>query len=68
MRLLGRDVGRRAEHLAGLGDLLFPGEAGDAEVADPEPVAVVEQQVGRLDVAVHDPGGVRGIECGGGLA
>jgi hypothetical protein len=29
--------------------------------------AAVEQQVPRFDVPVHDPGRVRGVECGGGL-
>jgi hypothetical protein len=67
-RLLGREVGGRAEHLARLGHLLLPGEAGDAEVADAQPVALVEQQVGRLDVAVDDARGVGGVEPGGRLA
>ncbi len=69
--LLGRDVVQSAEELAG------GGQAGDserclaeAEVGQVDVVravrdrAGVEQHVGRLDVAVHETAGVRGIERG----
>ncbi len=58
--LLGSEVVRRAEHLTGAG---VPGAvdgAGDAEVGELDPALGREQDVGRLDVAVHDAGGVRG--------
>jgi hypothetical protein len=61
-RLLRRDVRGRAEHLAGLGDLVLEPEPGDAEVGQREAVALVEQHVGRLDVAVDDPLLVRRVE------
>ena len=41
--------------------------AGDAEVADGEAAAVVEQEVRGLDVAVDDALAVRVVERGGGL-
>ena len=43
------------------------GGAGDAEVGDLDLPVGGDQQVGRLDVAVHDAGGVRGAERVGGL-
>jgi hypothetical protein len=41
--------------------------AGEAEVADVRPVAC-DEDVPRLDVAVDEPGAVRGVECAGDLA
>jgi hypothetical protein len=67
-RLLGRDVGGGAEHLPGLRELVLERHAGDPEVRDREAVAIVEQQVAGLDVAVDHAGGVRGVERAGRLA
>ena len=76
-RLLGRHVQRRAEHHAGLGQplglLLLAGGAqrlGDAEVHDLDEVellALQEEQVLGLDVAMHDALGMRGAQRGRGL-
>ena len=57
--LLGRHVGRRAERHAGAGQPLSAGgvahRLGDAEIHH-QRVAVGEEDVLRLDVAVHHPG------------
>jgi hypothetical protein len=64
--LLGRHVGRRAEHHAGLG-LRAVGETGDAEVGELQRVGVeVIHHVRRLDVSVHDALAVRVAERLGG--
>ena len=52
--LLGAHVAQRAEQVAGHGQAGLGVELGQAEVGDPEAAAGVEQQVGRLDVAVDD--------------
>ena len=62
LRLLGRDVGRRAHHLAGLREGHPLGGAGDAEVGDLDPAVGGDEEVRGLDVAVDDAGGVRHAE------
>ena len=66
-RLLGREVLHRAHDLAGRGERHLVGDAGDAEVGDLDPAVGRDQQVARLDVAVHEAGGVRGLQGGRGL-
>ena len=58
---LGRQVARRAHDQPGHREPDVVGHVGDAEV-DEHRVAVDEQHVARLDVAVHDPGRVDGVE------
>ncbi len=61
-RLLGAHVAERAQQVAGdrqAGVILEPGQA---EIRDPEVALDVQQQVGRLDVAVHDAELVRVVE------
>ncbi len=53
--LLGAGVAQRAEHLARDREPGVAGDLGQAEVGDPELPAEVQQQVARLDVAMHDP-------------
>ena len=66
--LLGRGVAGRAEHCAlRLGPGRLGEGAGQAEVGDAEAAVVAEEQVGRLDVAVHEPAAVRVVEGPGGL-
>ena len=60
--LLGGHVAGRAHDLAGLGLARVDLEPlGQAEVGDLGGAVAVEQDVGRLEVAVHDAGLVRGV-------
>ena len=54
-RLLGAHVAERAGQVAGERQAGVPLHVGHAEIGDPEVAAPVQQQVGRLDVAVDDP-------------
>src|SRR5581483_2339143 len=65
--LLGGHVPRGAEEGAAAGQGRVVGVAGQAEVGDPDDALVVEEQVGRLDVAVDDAAGVGVGEAVGGL-
>jgi hypothetical protein len=56
---LGGHVPQGAEDVTGVGEVLLVVRLGQAEVGDPDDAARVEQQVGRLDVAVDDPLDVR---------
>ena len=66
--LLGGDVQGGAHHDAGRGQVHVGGAGlGDAEVGDLGGAVGHDQQVARLDVAVHDPGPVGGVQGAGGL-
>jgi hypothetical protein len=60
--LLGRDVGRGAEHRSGRGELADHGRAGDAEVGEHQGAVRPHQQVARLHVPVNDALLVRGVQ------
>ena len=67
--LLRRRVARGAEHRARrLGPARLGERAGEAEVGDAHDAVLVEEEVGRLDVAVHEPAAVRVLERRGDLA
>ena len=65
--LLGRQVLGRAHHDVVAGEVVVAGleTLGDAEVGEQHPAVGGDQDVARLDVAVHEPGAVRGVERGG---
>ena len=65
--LLRADVVRGAQHLAVLRVTAGVEGAGDAEVGELHEAVVAHHDVGRLDVAVHDPGLVRDAERERGL-
>ena len=67
--LLGAHVVRRAEHLAGACHAAprLEGLLGEPEVDDLDRPFLGEEQVGRFDVAVHDPGRMRGLEAAAGV-
>jgi hypothetical protein len=58
-QLFGRDVTRRADHEVGIGQPWLAQSHRDAEVRQPQPgqtgAGRLQEHVGRLDVAVHDP-------------
>ena len=51
---LWRQVAQRADHIAGVGQVLAVARLRQAEVGDPDVALGVEQQVRWLDVAVED--------------
>ena len=63
-RLLGRQVLHRAHHLAGRGQRNLVGDPGNAEVRDLDAPLGRDEQVARLDVAVHQPGIVCRVQRG----
>ena len=68
-RLLRRRVSRGTDHRAGrFGPTRLGERARQAEVGDPQDAVLVEEEVGRLDVAVHEPSHVRVLERRGDLA
>ncbi len=54
-RLLGAHVTQRPRQVARHRQPRVALHVGHAEVGDPQVAAPIQQQVGRLDVAVHDP-------------
>ncbi len=52
-------VTQRASHLAGTGEILLFEDLGQAEIGDPQCTLMIEQQVGRLDIAMQDALSVR---------
>ncbi len=68
LHLLGSGVAGRAQHgPVRLGPGRLGQGPGQAEVGDPQPALGVEEQVGRLDVAVDEPAAVGVVEPGAGL-
>ena len=61
-RLLGRHVPRRADDRGGAAVGAALGQPGDPEIADLDPASIGDEDVGRLDVTVHDVFGVRVLE------
>ena len=68
LELLGRHVGGGAQHRAAAGDARAVGRRRDAEVDELRDRVVAQQHVGRLDVAVDHPVGVRVVERSAELA
>ena len=61
VHLLRRHIADAADNLAGAGDVLVA-EVGDAKIDDLYATAGAHHDVGRLDVAVHDPARVRIVQ------
>ena len=53
-RLLGAHVAKRAQHVSGQGELGFARNAGHAEIRHPEASDLIDEQVGRFDIAVQN--------------
>ena len=66
-RLLGGDVLGGTHHHPGLGHRGGVDGLGDAEVGQFHLAGRCDEDVARLDVAVHQTGGVRDLECAAGL-
>src|SRR5690606_17187962 len=66
-RLLRRQVLHGSHDLPGRGQRHLVGDARDAEVGGLHPPVGRDEQVAGLDVAVHQTGGVRGLQRGGRL-
>ena len=65
--LLGREVGRSAEHLTRGSQRRQAGCTGDAEVGDLDEVVVGDEQVAGREVAVDDTGLVSRVHSSRGL-
>ena len=64
---LGGHVADGADDVAGVGQVVGVGRLGQAEVGDPDVAVSVEQEVGRLDVAMKDALAVGVVQCKGDL-
>ncbi len=65
--LLGAHVPERADHVAGVRQAEIAGESRQAEIGDPECTVGIDQEVGRLDVAMDDTQAMGVVERIGGL-
>jgi hypothetical protein len=64
--LLGRDVSRGAQHRSSLGERAGASRvSGQSEVGQLRPVFLVEQDIGGLEVAVHQPAVMEVSQPGG---
>ena len=61
--LLRRHVERRADHFAWLREAIVGGRQRQAEVEDDWSAVRLHDEVLRLQVAMHDPGSMRGVQC-----
>ena len=59
---LGGEIVDRPDDLSRAGDGGVALDLGDAEVGEQDPAVLTQQDVAGLDVAVQDPGGVRGAQ------
>ena len=65
--LLRAHVAESPDHVAGVRQTEIAGKARQAEIGDPERAVVVDQEVGRLDIAMEDPQAMCVVECVGRL-
>ena len=65
--LLGAHVAERADHVAGACQAEIAWKPRQPEIRDPERTVGVDQEVGRLDVAMKDAEAMGMVECVGRL-
>ena len=66
--LLGAHVTERTDHVAGMSQAEITGKPRQSEIGDPERTIRVDQQVGRLDVAMEDAQTMGVVKCIGRLS
>ena len=62
VHLLGSEVAGGPDHGARASEIVAAGCLGDSEVGDLHPSVRLHEHVGGLDVAMHEPQPVRGVE------